>query len=147
MKSQWGLIAALLGAAALVSCSGNRQADEATQAASAAARIQALPAANLEPYRKAASKGWANPYLILKADGVALLDVPNHEEHLLKPDDLPQALANLPASAWPYGRVVAVTEVRPPRSAQEDVRIREVRGIVAGTLESLHVEINWIPPR
>ena len=43
---------------------------------------------------------------------VALLDSDNHEEHLLKPGELTQALANLPPSAWPYGRVVAVNTAK-----------------------------------
>lgn len=140
-------MAALLGALALASCSGNQQPDAAAQAAAAVARIQAIPTANPAEYDKAAKKGWANPYLVLKPDGVALLDVANHEEHLLKANDFLQTLANLPASAWPYGRVVAITEIGPPRSAEDDVKIRENRGIVAGTLQSLKVEINWIPRR
>ena len=89
-------------------------------------------------------KGWQNPYLIIKADGVALLDAGNHEERLLKPAEVTQALAKLPPSAWPYGRVVAVTEGG-ERAAGDDVPIRKNRAIVAGTLESLHVLINWIP--
>lgn len=90
-------------------------------------------------------KGWQNPYLIIKADGVALLDAGNHEERLLKPAGLTQELAKLPPSAWPYGRVVAVTE-NGVRNSESDVLIRKNRALVAGTLESLHVLINWIPP-
>ena len=91
-------------------------------------------------------KGWRNPYLIIRADGVALLDPDNHLERILKPGELTQALGNLPPSAWPYGRVVAVTEngVRAaPRKI--DVKIRTNRAVVAGTLESMHVLINWVP--
>jgi hypothetical protein len=74
-----------------------------------------------------------------------LLDPENHEERLLKPSELTQALGDLPASAWPYGRVVAVTESG-VRAAGDDVPIRKNRALVNGTLDSLQVLINWIPP-
>ena len=69
------------------------------------------------------AKGWQNPYLIIKPAGVALLDPDNHEEILFKPEELTQALGKLPASAWPYGRVVAVTE-NAVKVAGDDVPIR-----------------------
>jgi hypothetical protein len=90
-------------------------------------------------------RGWQNPYLIIKVNGVALLDAGNHEEHLLQPAELTLALAKLPPSAWPYGRVVAVTE-NGVRATGDEVPIRKNRALVAGTLQSLRVLINWIPP-
>ena len=76
---------------------------------------------------------------------MALLDPDDHLERILKPGELTQALGNLPPSAWPYGRVVAVTENSVRSSADDDVKIRTNRAIVAGTLESMHVLINWVP--
>ncbi len=140
-----GLVAAAV--VALVSCSAPKVPDRAALEASAAARILAIPAAAPEKYRGMRDmKGWRNPYLILRADGVALLDPDNHLERILKPGELTQALGNLPPSAWPYGRVVAVSEggVR-SGAAEDDVKIRTNRALVAGTLESMHVLINWIP--
>ena len=129
----------------LTSCTGPHGPDPAALEASAAARILAIPPASPEKYRGMTDmKGWQNPYLIVKADGVALLDAGNHEEHLLKPAELTQALAKLPPRAWPYGRVVAVTE-NAVRAPGDDVSIRKNRALVAGTLGSLHVLINWIP--
>ena len=129
----------------LISCSAPQGPDTAALEASAAARILAIPPASPEKYRGMTDmKGWQNPYLIIKADGVALLDAGNHEERLLKPAEVTQALAKLPPSAWPYGRVVAVTE-NGVSAAGDDVPIRKSRAIVAGALESLHVLINWIP--
>jgi hypothetical protein len=129
----------------LISCSAPQGPDTAALEASAAARILAIPPASPEKYRGMIDmKGWQNPYLIIKADGVALLDAGNHEERLLKPAEVTQALAKLPPSAWPYGRVVAVTE-NGVRAAGDDVPIRKNRAIVAGALETLHVLINWIP--
>jgi hypothetical protein len=132
-------------AVVLTSCTAPPVPDPVALEASAAARILAIPPASPEKYHGMINmKGWQNPYLIIKADGVALLDAGNHEERLLKPAELTQALAKLPPSAWPYGRVVAVTE-NGVRGTGDDVPIRMNRAIVAGTLESLHVLINWIP--
>jgi hypothetical protein len=95
-------------------------------------------------------KNWRNPYLIIRKDGVGLLDVNNNEERMLKPEEVLKALADLPPSAWPYGRVVAVQELgivgsESVGSEQDKVEIRRTKGIVAGTLEELHVVINWVP--
>jgi hypothetical protein len=141
-QSRLGILAAIV--AVLVSCSATPKAPDA--AALATARILAIPEPAPEKYRTLIHmKGWRNPYLIIRADGVGLLDPDDHLEHILKPAELTQALGNLPSSAWPYGRVVAVTENGIKGSAADDVRIRTNRAIVAGTLESLHVLINWVP--
>ncbi len=140
-----GLIAAAV--VALVSCSAPKAPDPAAVEASAAARILAIPPDAPEKYRGMTDmKGWRNPYLIIRADGVALLDPDNHLERILKPEEVTQALGNLPSSAWPYGRVVALSEsgVR-SGTAEDDVKIRTNRALVAGTLESMHVLIHWIP--
>ena len=76
--------------------------------------LQAIPAADPAKYEHIHDmKNWRNPYLIVRPDGVALLDVADNAEILLKPDELLPALAALPASNWPYGRVVAATENAP----------------------------------
>src|SRR5882762_9173319 len=102
--------------------------------ASATTRILTIPTTSPEKYRGMIDKkGWRNPYLIIKTGGVALLDPDNHEERLLKPEELTQALGNLPPSAWPYGRVGAVTE-NSVRAPGDGVLIRKNRALVAGTL-------------
>jgi len=89
-------------------------------------------------------KKWRNPYLIIRADGVALLDTANHAEIKLKPDELVPALAKLPPSNWPYGRVVAAAESAPP-SEQDAVAVRRNKGIVGGILNRAHIAVNWVP--
>jgi hypothetical protein len=136
----------LLGAAVavLASCSAAPKAPDPT--ALATARILAIPEPTPEKYRSLIHmKGWRNPYLIIRADGVALLDPDDHLERILKPGELTEALGNLPPSAWPYGRVVAVTENAIRGSADDEVKVRTNRAIVAGTLESIHILINWVP--
>ena len=109
------------------------------------ARIQAIPAADPTKYAdRHEMKAWRNPYLIIRKDAVALLDLGNHEEHILKPNAVLDALSRLPASAWPLGRVVAIEESRAD-SDQDKIAIRRNRAIVAGTLEGDHVAIQWIP--
>ena len=56
------------------------------------------------------------------------------------------ALARLPASAWPYGRAVAIlVEEKPAASEPDKIALRRNRGIVAGDLQGAHVAIHWIP--
>jgi hypothetical protein len=137
----------LAAVAVLVSCSSTPKApDRAALEAGATVRILAIPPAAPEKYRGMTDmRDWRNPYLIIRADGVGLLDPDNHEVRILKPRELTQALGNLPPSAWPYGRVVVVTENGLRSGAEDDVKIRENRALVAGTLESMHVLIKWVP--
>jgi hypothetical protein len=144
---RWPFAALAAIAALLASCSSAPQApDPAALEAGALARIQAIPAASPEKYRGMKDmRNWRNPYLIVKSDGVALLDYNNHEERLLKPEELTLALGSLPPSAWPYGRVVAVAENSVRGAADDGVKIRQNRALVAGALESMHVLIDWVP--
>lgn len=89
-------------------------------------------------------KQWRNPYLIVRSDAVALYDSADSAEIILKPNELLAALARLPASNWPYGRVVAATETS-HTSEQEGVAIRRNRGIVGGMLAGVHVAVKWVP--
>jgi hypothetical protein len=137
------LSALVMCVALLASCSKPPRAQEETTAAtSPEARLQQIPPADPQKYSQAPGfKEWRNPYLIIRKDGVALLDIQNSEEHLIKLEDLPETLAQLPRSAWPYGRVVAVIEPG-VRASGDDVLIRKNRGIVLGTLESMHVLVS-----
>lgn len=139
---RWIVIAAL--AAVLTGCSTNRGPDPAALEAQAAAAIRAIPPADPHVYEgKKQVKAWRNPYLILRADGIGLVDLSNREIHILKPGEVTQSLARLPADAWPYGRVVAVEEMGGPDS--DRVRIRANKGLLEGTLRGLQVSIEWIP--
>jgi hypothetical protein len=140
------LTAVVMCAAVLACCSKPPRTSEEMAAASPEARLQQIPPADPQKYGQAPGfKEWRNPYLIIRKDGVALLDTQNSEEHLIKLEDLPQTLAQLPRSAWPYGRVVAVIEPG-VRASGDDALIRKNRGIVLGTLESMHVLVSIGPP-
>jgi hypothetical protein len=92
------------------------------------------------------NKHWSNPYLVVRADAIGLLSgAAANEEQMLKPEEVVPALAHLPASAWPYGRVVAILmQEKPNASEPEKIALRRSRGIVTGDLESAHVAIRWI---
>jgi hypothetical protein len=108
--------------------------------------LQAIPAADLAQVERIHDmKSWRNPYLIVRRDGVALLDAADNTEIILKPEELLPALAALPASNWPLGRVVAATQNTRAVSEQDQVEIRRNKGIVGGMLEGAHVAIKWVP--
>jgi hypothetical protein len=89
---------------------------------------------------------WSNPYLVIRPDAVGLLTgVAANEEQMLKPEEVLNALAKLPASAWPYGRAVAILVDEKPNASEADkIAIRRSRGIVAGDLLGADAAINWI---
>jgi hypothetical protein len=108
--------------------------------------LQAIPPANPAQYDRIQDmRTWRNPYLIVRTDGVALLDAADSAEIILKTGEVLPALARLPASKWPYGRVVAVSESRANGSEQEGVAIRRNKGIVGGMLEDAHIAVKWVP--
>ncbi len=110
------------------------------------ARIQKIPSADPQKYVGMRDmKAWRNPYLIVRLDGVGLLDVSNNEQQIVDPDKLSAALAKLPGSAWPYGRIVAIQEISTTASEDDKAKLRKNRALVAGTLESMQVLINWVP--
>jgi hypothetical protein len=136
-----------IAAASLAACTRPSQiAEKPVTESSPETRIQQIPPADPQKYAGGRdTKTWRNPYLIVKKDGIWLLDLGNNEEHLLKPDQVLDALAALPASAWPYGRVVAVQESGISGSEEDQIALRKNRAILAGTLEGAKVLINWLP--
>ncbi|MFY9561631.1 MAG: hypothetical protein WAQ52_15465 [Terriglobales bacterium] len=89
---------------------------------------------------------WRNPQLVVREDGIGLVDLENHEVHILKPEQVPAELVSLPETAWPYGRVVLVSQTAPKdNSEQTKARLREIRGLLMGTLKELQVQAHEAP--
>jgi hypothetical protein len=88
---------------------------------------------------------WANPYLVVRADGVDLISkaIPGGRKKIAV-KDLHKALVGLPVSAWPYGRVVAVSEIS-IRSGNDDELVGENAKVVDSVLHRLGVNINRWP--
>lgn len=131
-------------ALSLLACDTSPQA--AAPPPDAATLLQNLPPADPAQYEHLSDmKNWRNPYLIIRSDGVGLLDLADNAEVLLKPEDLLERLARVPASQWPYGRVVAVAENTSKISEQDAVAIRRNKGIVGGILQGAHIAVKWVP--
>jgi hypothetical protein len=106
----------------------------------AATLLKALPAADAAKYAAQTAQHWSNPYLVVRPSAVGLLSSVAAKEEVLN------ALAQLPASAWPYGRVVAIlVDEKPSASDADKIAIRRTRGIVTGDLQGANVAIHWIP--
>ncbi len=89
---------------------------------------------------------WRNPYFVVREDGIGLVDMSNHEVHILRPEEIPAELVSLPSSAWPYGRIVLIAEAKPKiPSEQAKSDIRKNRGLLTGTLKELDVQIREVP--
>jgi len=107
--------------------------------------LRAIPAADPARYERIHDmKDWRNPYLVVRSDGVALLDSADSAEIHLKFDEVLAALARLPASNWPYGRVVAASE-NGRTTEQDGVAIRRNKGIVGGLLAGANIAVKWVP--
>ena len=84
---------------------------------------------------------WRNPQLVVREDGIGLVDLENHEIHILTQEQIPAELATLPIDEWPYGRVVLVSQAQPKDpSEQTKAKLRENRGLLLATLKELQVK-------
>jgi len=129
-----------------ISLTGCSPQENAAKPPDPEAALQSIPAADpAQVDRMHDMKSWRNPYLIVRTDGVSLLDSTDNAEITVKTDDLLAVLARLPASNWPYGRVVAATEISARSSEKDAVAIRRNKGIVGGMLASAHVGVKWVP--
>ena len=129
----------------LTGCSKPRPAEPAE--ASKPTDLERIPTADSSKYPALSNmKDWQNPYLVVRDDGIGLVDLSNHEIHVLKPEEVPAELVSLPLSAWPYGRVVLVTQAAPKNASdQTKEELRKNRGLLLGTLRELDVEVHELP--
>ena len=119
----------------------------APAAPDAATLLKALPEADPGKYPTQRAQHWSNPYLVVRASAVGLLSNSSaNEEQILKPEEVLNALAQLPTPAWPYGRAVAILiDEKPGASEADKVAIRRTRGIVTGDLQGANIAIHWEP--
>jgi hypothetical protein len=109
--------------------------------------LESIPAPDPSKYPPFSDmSGWKNPYLVVREDGIGFVDLANREVHILKPEEIPAELVSLPASAWPYGRVVLVTQAVPKSpSDQTKADLRKNRALLLGTLQGLDVQFREAP--
>ncbi len=109
--------------------------------------LESIPAADPSKYPSISDmSGWKNPYLVVREDGIGFVDLSNREIHILKPEEIPAELVSLSSSAWPYGRVVLVTEAVPKNpSDQTKAALRKNRALLLGTLKEIDVQFREAP--
>jgi hypothetical protein len=142
------ILVSLILLAALAACSKSPDAAPVAAAqAPGATGLHSIPAPDPSKYSSFRDTGeWKNPYLVVREDGIGLVDLSNHEVHILKPDEVPAELAALPSSAWPYGRVVLVASAVPKLPTDRaKAELRKNRGLLAGTLREMNVQIREAP--
>jgi hypothetical protein len=105
-----------------------------------------IPKADPKKYESVRdAKEWANPYLIVRAEGIEVVSKGIAKgRKVITTQELRKALAALPVSAWPYGKVVAVQEIG-IRSAQDEKPIKQNTKAVKNVLKGLEVEAEWWP--
>jgi hypothetical protein len=104
--------------------------------------------ANLSVYKTVLdAKNWANPYLIVRADGIEIISKtlkPNRQT--VPVNQLKGVLLSLPTSAWSYGRVVALQQVGVRSgAAAEDKLIEQNQSKAMQILKSLKVKAELWP--
>jgi hypothetical protein len=90
--------------------------------------------------------GWRNPYFVVRDDGIGMVDLSNHELHILQLEAIPAELVSLPSDAWPYGRVVLVAQAAAKDPTQQSkINLRKNRALLLGTLKDLNVQFREAP--
>jgi hypothetical protein len=146
LRTLISLIVVLL--VSLTACSKPESpAPQATTEAPLPTGLERIPEPDTSKYPKFHDMGeWKNPQLVVREDGIGLVDLENHEVHILKIEQVEAELVSLPISAWPYGRAVLLSQAAPKdKSDEAKARLRENRGLLVGTLKNLQVQIREAP--
>ena len=133
----------LLGA--LIACSKPPQPE--TAETPQATGLETIPAPDPSKYPNFSDmSGWKNPYLVVREDGIGLVDLSNREVRILQLEEIPAELVSLPSSAWPYGRVVLISQAVPKSpSEQTKADLRKNRALLLGTLKELDIQVREAP--
>ena len=122
-------LASCCGRSLCVACSEQQDAPKTPDPRPCCRRFLRLNPAQYEHIHD--MKNWRNPYLIVRADGVALLDAADNAEIILKPDDLLPRWRSCPvrigltAASWRQRRMV------PRLRSRTAVAIRRNKGLWA----------------
>src|SRR5580693_5159910 len=92
------LCALVVSLAVLAACAKPPRAPEDTVTATTPeARIKQIPPADPQKYVAVRDmKAWRNPYLIVRVDGIGVMDVGDNLQQIIDPNKFPDALASLP---------------------------------------------------
>ncbi len=140
--SAFAIIAVLATAAALTS--SGAAADKTVCNADDVKRLSRIPAVSDEYKRIRDMQYWRNPYLFALRTGVELRLGGNGKGTQLSISELPHALADLPESAWPYGRIIGVQN-QALGSGDDFKYVHANRNRVVVLLKCLRVEPHLVP--
>ena len=93
------------------------------------------------------AKDWANPYLVIRRDGIEIISkgLPSGRR-TVSSTDLRRTLIDLPVTAWPYGRVVAVQDIGlHPADLSDGPAITNNRNVTLALLKTLEVTVEGWP--
>jgi hypothetical protein len=91
------------------------------------------------------AKDWDNPYLVIRRDGIEVIakSLPSGRTTVASAD-LQRTLTELPVTAWPYGRVVALQDIG-SRAPGDEQPIADQRSATLATLKTLQVTVEGWP--
>ena len=120
-----------------------------------AVQTGAVPTASLDPRIKPAAAErykairnaakWENPYLMVGPDHIVVRAKGLAGLKIVVPDALEQTLLELPITAWPYGKVVAVQENGNRADKSDDKPIADNVAAARATLKKLGVTFDKWP--
>jgi hypothetical protein len=138
-------VVVLIVLAALVACSKPAPAPAAVTPQPTG--LESIPMPDPSKYPPLSDmSGWKNPYLVVREDGIGIVDLSNREIHMLKPEEVPAELVSIPSSGWPYGRAVLVAQAVPKDATEQTKKeLRKNRALLLGTLKELDVQYREAP--
>ena len=107
-----------------------------------------IRAAQPSKYRSVTDgKDWRNPYLVIRVDGVEIISNSiRSRRQVVTVEELSATLVKLPVDAWPYGRVVAASDIGlRDANGTHDEPIRLNHQAATKVLEALSIKIEWWP--
>lgn len=145
VRNTYAFFACLVLLGALVGCSKPPQPETAETPQQSG--LESIPAPDPSKYPSISDMtAWKNPYLVVREDGIGFVDLSNREIRVLKQEEIPAELVALPSSAWPYGRVVLISQAVPKNpSEQTKADLRKNRALLLGTLKELDVQVREVP--
>ena len=93
------------------------------------------------------AKQWQNPFLVIRADGIQVVakGLPSGGR-TVDPRALRRTLTDLPVTAWPYGRVVAMQDIGlHPADLSDGPAITVNRNLTLAILTTLDVTVEGWP--
>jgi hypothetical protein len=105
-----------------------------------------IKAAPLEKSMRVPPEKWSNPSITIYDNAVAVRWNKRQKHKELQPEEVESFLVDLPVSAWPYGRIIVVTECGPSSGTKESEHYRKRSwGVIVGAMRRLKVAVDAVP--